>query len=788
MRICVAIAVVILLAKGVGIAQTNTFDTSRLLDRLRDFEWLPVIDNSKSRQFSSWDRSGGNGDAWHYLSYEGNTFLMAEMDGPGAIVRIWSANPDGVIKVYIDHEPTPRIECQMADLFSGKFAPFRPPLATTSSGGFISYFPIPYAKHCKVVQEGGKGIYYHVNYVTFDRGANVRSFTRVLDDRARESLARTEAVWRRPDAFLDASRHDWKAVEIEPGRTVDVASLTGPRTITTLLVDAANTDDETLRKAVMRTYWDGQAEPAIESPISDFFASSFGLVPYSSLLLGIHGNLMYCRMPMPFQKSARFTIENGSDRPIGIKLCFDTAPLKTDSEVGYLNAQWHNWITQPGARHRLMLADGSRGHFIGAGMTMQGNGKIGVGFLEGDEVFVADGEKIWLGTGTEDYFNSGWYFSTGLVHQPLHALLLKDSDNISVFRMHLNDRVSWERSFDASIEHGGGSETEGCEYSSVAYWYQRGKRAKFAEVPPASKLAMPRRTIGIPPGYIGFAEMAASKSAFARVRTEPNDYRVSKWEEIAKAIRGQVMPMVVSGELTIEIEPTGADRGQLSIAALKRREDGPLSVSLNGTPLGAPIALGATLLDAEAVFVDIGAVSLKPGDVLRFATPDARPFALLALNLKSASPFVREWQISPSYLREAESVLNRSYAPETAAETIEWRSVTSETTGFLNLMNQFSPHENRVAYARAWVVSPDDRETELLFGSDDGAKIWLNDDVVFEKVVWRGALPDQEAIKVRLKKGVNPLLVKLENGVGGWGLFVRFRDPDGSLRFSSTRP
>ena len=39
----------------------------------------------------------------------------------------------------------------------------------------------------------------------------------------------------------------------------------------------------------------------------------------------------------------------------------------------------------------------------------------GSAFLEGDEMIYVDGEKeaAIKGTGTEDYFNSGWYFNQG---------------------------------------------------------------------------------------------------------------------------------------------------------------------------------------------------------------------------------------------------------------------------------------------------------------------------------------------------------------------------------------
>ena len=50
------------------------------------------------------------------------------------------------------------------------------PTAGVRSAGWNSYFPIPYAKHCKVTSSMGKS-YYHINYRTYESGTTVESFT-----------------------------------------------------------------------------------------------------------------------------------------------------------------------------------------------------------------------------------------------------------------------------------------------------------------------------------------------------------------------------------------------------------------------------------------------------------------------------------------------------------------------------------------------------------------------------------------------------------------------------------
>src|SRR6187402_2440734 len=70
-------------------------DLPSLLAQESDVRHLPDLPDWTSHLQSSYDRSGGNADFGKFLSIEGRDGVMADMDGPGAIVRIWSANPGG---------------------------------------------------------------------------------------------------------------------------------------------------------------------------------------------------------------------------------------------------------------------------------------------------------------------------------------------------------------------------------------------------------------------------------------------------------------------------------------------------------------------------------------------------------------------------------------------------------------------------------------------------------------------------------------------------------------------
>src|SRR5438309_10645479 len=121
-------------------ARAEPIGADTLLERLADFSSMPRFRDYTAHQFSSYERSGGNGDAQHFLRMEGDDGVMAEMEGPGAIVRIWSANADqaGHLKITLDDAKSPVVDAPFKDLFNDKTPPFASPIARQSSGGFIS--------------------------------------------------------------------------------------------------------------------------------------------------------------------------------------------------------------------------------------------------------------------------------------------------------------------------------------------------------------------------------------------------------------------------------------------------------------------------------------------------------------------------------------------------------------------------------------------------------------------------------------------------------------------------
>ncbi len=89
--------------------------------------------------------------------------------------------------------------------------------------------------------------------------------------------------------------------------------------------------------------------------------------------------------------------------------------------------------------------------------------------------------------------------------------------------------------------------------------------------------------------------------------------------------------------------------------------------------------------------------------------------------------------------------------------------------------------ENRaVGYAFATVNSPDEREVEFRFDSDDQGKVWLNGIEVFTHTKTFTAEIDNFIIPVTLNAGKNSILVKVCEESGGWGFYLRITDKNGN--------
>ena len=168
-----------------------------LVRKLTDLEGLAVLPTpgEMCRQWSSYDRAsrydektgryldwGANGDSNGVIRREGDVEVLAEMQGPGVIWRLWAAAPrSGHVKMYLDGAAEPAVDLPYSAWFDGKNAPFvYPSLVHCTSGGWNCCVPIPFQKSCKIVGEKDWGAYFHFTYTTYPSDTVLPTFKRDL--------------------------------------------------------------------------------------------------------------------------------------------------------------------------------------------------------------------------------------------------------------------------------------------------------------------------------------------------------------------------------------------------------------------------------------------------------------------------------------------------------------------------------------------------------------------------------------------------------------------------------
>ena len=130
------------------------------------------------------------------------------------------------------------------------------------------------------------------------------------------------------------------------------------------------------------------------------------------------------------------------------------------------------------------------------------------------------------------------------------------------------------------------------------------------------------------------------------------------------------------------------------------------------------------------------------------------------------------------YPPETEIDFSKTY-PGAGGKPVRWQEAPN-VTGTLDLDSRFTPNDWVCAYAVTYADAPDTGEAQVWLGSDDGAKVWVNDELVISRCIARSIRPGEDRAKVRLKAGRNKFLIKVEDRVGGWGFHFSLLDAKGS--------
>lgn len=276
----------------------------------------------KTHRISSYDRSGGNQD---WISIEpGETKVLAEINGSGAITHIWNTvNAERyyprmlILRMYWDGETTPSVEAPLGDFFGvghGINRPFQSTTVAVSSEGRARncYWYMPFKDSAKITithegfQRVGK-FYYYVDYRT--------------DESIQEDSLYFHAHYRQstpnPEVDLKGKNTDGKSNYV-------VLETEGKGKYVGTVLSTQMNADGWFGEGDDMFFIDGDEQPSIiGTGTEDYFNDAWGFrafdFPYHGVSLwegtktGDRGTAYKWHVtdPVAFQQSLKFTIEHG---------------------------------------------------------------------------------------------------------------------------------------------------------------------------------------------------------------------------------------------------------------------------------------------------------------------------------------------------------------------------------------------------------------------------------------------------------------------------------------------
>lgn len=495
-----------------------------LLEEMIERETLARLPNPAytTQQFSSYDRKSVNpkeagwysNDDWSMFvrteTQNGRTeHVMMDTKGPGSIVRLWMtfAGPDcgkGTLRIYIDNNPTPVIEAPAMELLSGGIIAPEPLSASVSKEtpyerrGHNLYYPIPYAKQCKVTYEspnvytgtnpekrkGSENVYYNIECRTYTEPVEIIPFTNCSDHPKKIEHKVAHAL---ADMTTDAEK-------IKDHSTLYIKESLHPDQSTTLKIDGgqairdlkihinASNLPQALRSTVISMKFDG--EQTVWVPIGDFFGIGYKMIPSATYFTQTDGKgTLRSFWVMPFEHNCEIAIHNFGTQDVALTGRIIHTPWKWDDQSLHFGASWHQYSNyKTGYSNHSTPQDIiytnliGTGRYVGDCLTLYNtvNGWWG----EGDEKIYIDNENfpIHFGTGTEDYYGYAWCRPEPFTNHP-YISMPSGSGNLGIgntvnCRFRTLDAIPFSHTlrFDMEIWHW---QEAKINYAPTTFWYMR---------------------------------------------------------------------------------------------------------------------------------------------------------------------------------------------------------------------------------------------------------------------------------------------------------------------------
>ena len=304
----------------------------------------------------------------------------------------------------------------------------------------------------------------------------------------------------------------WKVnpyLVIEAGEICTLADIQGQGAIKHIwITDNAKAG----RLLILRIYFDGQKNPAVETPLSDFFANADYLEyrQISSLAICLNPKRgMNCYFEMPYFQSFRIEIENRGIDATKVYYQIDCEEKEIPADSLYFHAQFRRVNPLP-YKAVYTILDNIKGNGLYVGTYMHWGVKANGWWGEGEIKFYIDGDTDFpsiCGTGTEDYFCGSYGFDVngkyveysspycglskvGFTDETYHSQRYFD-----MYRWHITDPIYFKKDLRVTIQDlgwriGGRFLPRQDDISSVAYWYSDNLEDVYPPMPSADEREM----------------------------------------------------------------------------------------------------------------------------------------------------------------------------------------------------------------------------------------------------------------------------------------------------------
>lgn len=366
-----------------------------------------------------------------------------------------------------------------------------------------------------------------------------------------DNLTRPQHGTRSRNSSWDRTGGNADHVILPAHDTHDLLDVNGAGTVKHIWLTLNTDNPNYLRDTILQMHWDNNPNPAVITPLGDFFAlghartANVTTTPITVTTGGRSGKRGMAALNswfhMPYSHHARISLHNDSDQPIThlfYYVDYDTHdappdtplrfhahyrqehPTTADVDLAAPDMTWEkvNTRTNPtGEGNYIILDTQGAGHYVGCVLSIdhlnpiQGGGWFG----EGDDmIFIDDrpgtgappqpattpgANNAWPptlhGTGTEDYFCAAWGYPTGAHNTPNHGVTLAGETEGTT----LEYAGKWTMyryhltdpiAFQRAIRvtiEHGHANCHADDYSSVAYWYQTPCSQPLPPLPPAAQ-------------------------------------------------------------------------------------------------------------------------------------------------------------------------------------------------------------------------------------------------------------------------------------------------------------